>query len=798
MAQYNNLKTAIAAVIKQNGNNEITGDLLQQTLIAIVNGVGLGYQFMGVAIPATNPGTQDARIFYIASQAGQYSNFGGVTLDGNQFAIFLFADNWSSIVLDLPTKTYVDASFVAKAALESGTGQSTETTMTQKAITDALNEKVDNVTGKGLSTNDLTDALKALIEGAFQKLDIVSELGDDATKVLSQAAITVILESYAKINGNYPEMTVGAAQNLVGRGSVPAEINFRTAGGTADIGSGTAIIKKILGKTLALNQICGRTLNASGSLNNVNWTYNSNTGEINVSGTASEITNIIISNYNNPKLIVGHKYLISGLPSTGGSFQSGWTFRNNSTSIVITESSSIIDFQNTESGAEDTLFSIRVASGASVNITVNPTVFDLTLMFGAGNEPSTVEEFEAMFPLPYYAYNPGQLVSNRAMKLKTVGFNQWDGEYSEENKYINSDGNLADSSNYDVSSYIPVLPNTSYYFKDVISPGVSNPGLCWYDGKKNYISGVESGLSIVGQILISPANACYLRCSIAKSTADVACINLSWSGVRNGEYEPYWESEIDLNLSTLTGKKDGVGQSVVVFPDGIPSAGSVQSDIESDGVTANKRIGAIDLGSMSWTKFENSGAFYADGLPNRKIGSVGVCGRYTQKTGGEISQMSDLTQDKVFSFQNSVLTRVAIKDTNFASSTAAEFKAAMDGVMLNYELAEPETYILDEPVPMNYRVDDFGTEAKEPADTEQANGVYAPLTLMVQYAMNAVDTLRRLPINYISKPSFDAFCAELATKLGAAINKNISIVATYNDEQEKYNYTITISDIEQP
>lgn len=37
--------------------------------------------------------------------------------------------------------------------------------------------------------------------------------------------------------------------------------------------------------------------------------------------------------------------------------------------------------------------------------------FDLTQMFGSGNEPATVEEFEAMFPLDYYPYNAGELMS---------------------------------------------------------------------------------------------------------------------------------------------------------------------------------------------------------------------------------------------------------------------------------------------------------------------------------------------------------------------------------------------------
>lgn len=38
----------------------------------------------------------------------------------------------------------------------------------------------------------------------------------------------------------------------------------------------------------------------------------------------------------------------------------------------------------------------------------NAMLIDLTELFGAGKEPSTVEEFRAMFPLDYYAYNEGE------------------------------------------------------------------------------------------------------------------------------------------------------------------------------------------------------------------------------------------------------------------------------------------------------------------------------------------------------------------------------------------------------
>ena len=50
-------------------------------------------------------------------------------------------------------------------------------------------------------------------------------------------------------------------------------------------------------------------------------------------------------------------------------------------------------------------------------------IFDLTLMYGAGNEPSTVAEFASQFPASYYSYNAGQLMSAGVTEVKSVGIN---------------------------------------------------------------------------------------------------------------------------------------------------------------------------------------------------------------------------------------------------------------------------------------------------------------------------------------------------------------------------------------
>lgn len=87
MGNYEQLKQAVADVVKSNGNQEITGDILKNTLLTIISTVGSDAIFAGIATPTTNPGTPDQNVFYIASEDGIYSNFGNVVLE-NEVAIF--------------------------------------------------------------------------------------------------------------------------------------------------------------------------------------------------------------------------------------------------------------------------------------------------------------------------------------------------------------------------------------------------------------------------------------------------------------------------------------------------------------------------------------------------------------------------------------------------------------------------------------------------------------------------------------------------------------------------------------
>ena len=96
MAKYQNLINSISSVIRTNGNNEITGQILQDVLKSIVNVVGANPTYGGVAHPADNPGTPEGGVVYIASDEGTYVNFGGLTLASNELAVLVWdGTSWS-------------------------------------------------------------------------------------------------------------------------------------------------------------------------------------------------------------------------------------------------------------------------------------------------------------------------------------------------------------------------------------------------------------------------------------------------------------------------------------------------------------------------------------------------------------------------------------------------------------------------------------------------------------------------------------------------------------------------------
>ena len=100
MSDYSSLKATINANVKANNDHEITGSIMNSVLNAMVDSLGAGYQFMGVATP-TNPGsaqTPDYKCFYLATTPGTYTYLGGLVVADGEVALLKYDSSWTKEV----------------------------------------------------------------------------------------------------------------------------------------------------------------------------------------------------------------------------------------------------------------------------------------------------------------------------------------------------------------------------------------------------------------------------------------------------------------------------------------------------------------------------------------------------------------------------------------------------------------------------------------------------------------------------------------------------------------------------
>lgn len=369
----------------------------------------------------------------------------------------------------------------------------------------------------------------------------------------------------------------------------------------------------------------------------------------------------------------------------------------------------------------------------------NFQLIDLTQMFGEGNEPATVEEFEAMFPDDYYEYNEGELMSFDGKGLKSVGFNQWDEEWELGDINATTGTLTTNSTTIRSKNYIKALPNTKYFIKKDFDEYV-------FFYKSDYSFIVSKWVS-ANSTFTTPSNCCYImfRCptSYGVTYKNNICINLSHSGYRDGKYEPYEDYTLSFQdgktISQLTGKLNGEGDSVVIFPDGLRSAGEAFDEIVYDESTgkhkAIKRIGNVNMDTLNWEYSDkNVSQYYPLGFfkarlrikSNENLVSV----KYPVRS-------TNANQDYCM-IGNEAGGQLYLIDTSFNGDTDS-IKASLQGQILYYELAEPEVYTLDNPINTSYEAYDFGTEEIIYSEDSEVN---IPMKADIEYGFNAVDMIR--------------------------------------------------------
>ena len=481
----------------------------------------------------------------------------------------------------------------------------------------------------------------------------------------------------------------------------------------------------VKGKSIVWNQLLDKSkYPATTTTNGVTFTNNGD-GTITVNGTAT--ANVIFApiGQNNPISIVsGHKFLFISCPP-GGSQNTYFSDLKN-----VPEDESFFDvgggvIMATASTTTGLRCNIRVISGYTANnLIFKPQLFDLTQMFGAGNEPATVEEFRAMFPDDYYPYNDGELKSIVPTSVEASGVERF--QLLDKSKYPattttngvtftnNGDGTIIVNGTATAntifalivgSNSIPVISGHKFLF---ISCPLGGSSSTYYSDLKT-VPGDKGFIDMgAGLIMTTSAATTALRCNIRVFSGYTAnnlifkpqLFNLTeMFGVGN---EPATVAEFWQRVpETLYGYNPDDYKSANIpsskyFPDGMKSAGSVYDEINFLSQKAIKRVGAVDMGTLNWEYVDHytNPAFvvkFTDAKGNDTGKARVLCDLY-ESYYGDYTRMPDMK----IQIRTSGIYNVFVTNSDYTN--AAAFKAAMSGVMLYYELATPVETAISPPL----------------------------------------------------------------------------------------------------
>nr|DAK90115.1 MAG TPA: hypothetical protein [Caudoviricetes sp.] len=225
----------------------------------------------------------------------------------------------------------------------------------------------------------------------------------------------VDLKSFA--DGYYELMRVGTADNLTSKGDATEEVIMsRKAGGDNQIEDGSASIKRIKGYSVVWNQLCKdkiQPVTISGvtiSCENDLWSFSGHS------------TGYPYYNLSNMVLNEGHKYILleKNIKVKRVLGYRAINTNNRLENKNIQPNSVFSPLKNSNS------IEVAMDLNAEYDELRKLKIFDLTQMFGSGNEPTTPDDFakrlgyDSIDDVPYIPYNEGEIVSSFAEGIKTT------------------------------------------------------------------------------------------------------------------------------------------------------------------------------------------------------------------------------------------------------------------------------------------------------------------------------------------------------------------------------------------
>lgn len=560
---------------------------------------------------------------------------------------------------------------------------------------------------------------------------VADSLPDDYTTAVGKIAENTAEISAVKLTDKELQRRVNALYDLGNGITHKFETDTDTAYAKAvPTGAKLMSVKSVGGRSIVFNQ----NFQPRKEINNGITATADSDGTITLNGTttASYINFRDVTPEQNKIGKYAFKLLILNNPDNI-SMKFGFLNRSNSTPAITSGSSTVIYNQTQH---EISLGKATGISGFVVGTVFNDVktkiqIFDLTQMFGSGNEPSTVEEFESMFPNGYYPYNEGELMSMSVNNVVEQGKNLFDcyGFSCIAILNVNGERKLNNSYGTTISTIEPtnkIVVTQSQAPESVIAH--SNNG--WFcvgikgmEQSKRYTFSFDfttTKMLIQNPVLQILVNGRFPEDSINISELNVkkrVSFTLEYTKVDDRQY-------IELRLSGMSGIFENFqldeGSTATAYtpyytpisytiPQAIQnldgygwSAGTARNYVDYENKRYVQCVNSVDLGTLTWEKGE-SVSFKTHHLAGQKltksysIAPNFICPKYSTKTQNESWGKTSITGISATSNVNGY---IYVNDTSYTDATA--FKQAMQGVTLYYELANPIVTDISDLIP-----DDF-------------------------------------------------------------------------------------------
>lgn len=449
-----------------------------------------------------------------------------------------------------------------------------------------------------------------------------------------------------------------------------------------DIPSGAKLVsvKKIGGRTIVWNQLFN--YQNIKTQTNLGVTYtNNDDGTYTANGTSTGVSYIS----KDIKFIEGHKYYMRSLTTIGSeatykAYITGNNIFNRMTDVgygeIDTASITAIGY----------FVPLYIPKGTTVeNLKIIPQIYDLTKMFGAGNEPSTPEEFEALFPEDYYPYNEGTLMSIPVNEVRNRGYSNID--ISEFARAYPDKCNFSDGVLHILSA------NTNLFFRGIPVTAKTGDKLtvdikCGTATNVRLRARLKTGVETDITSGVNDTEWNHRECVLS---VDIVALMLNWLtagtfSIRNlcVNGKPYYCEEYPIPQAILN--LDGYG-------DGVSS--DVYNYVDWENKKYHKRVGKVNLGTLNW---EESKDIQREGNSTYKSRSLNtVIRRYRTYSGNSICEKFNIVKtndvnrnEYEYSIANertSYSLQFTVKSTFCTDKN--DFKNKVNGIMLYYELAEP-------------------------------------------------------------------------------------------------------------